>query len=192
MQEIEIINQSLNTQSSLVLEISIFTILTLFMLGGSIAMITNKQTIFSAFGFLVTMIGLAGIFALLDARFLAVAQIMVSVGAVVVLSMLTILTINMKEENLPQEPSKYKWIAFGTLLVLPITLLIYTSAANMYESFAQMEAVNSKVVGKLLFSEWVLPFEIVSILLLAAMVGAIVIARKEAPPKETPTQEEYL
>lgn len=163
------------------LEISIFTILALFMLGGSIAMITNKQTVFSAFGFLVTMIGLAGIFALLDARFLAIAQIMVSVGAVVVLSMLTILTINMKEENLPQEKHKYKWILFVTIIVLPITLLIYKSTTLMYEHFASMDAVTSKVVGSLMFSEWVLPFEIVSILLLSAMLGAIVIARKDKP-----------
>ena len=84
------------------LETSIFSILALFMLGGSITMIMSRQTIFSAFGFLVAMIALAGIFALLDARFLAVAQIMVSVGAIVVLSILTVLTINMREENLPQ------------------------------------------------------------------------------------------
>ena len=84
------------------LETSIFSILALFMLGGSITMIMSRQTIFSAFGFLVAMIDLAGIFALLDARFLAVAQIMVSVGAIVVLSILTVLTINMREENLPQ------------------------------------------------------------------------------------------
>ena len=81
------------------LEVSIFIILALFMLGGSIAMITNKQTVFSAFGFLVTMIGLAGMFALLNAQFLAIAQILVSVGAVVVLSMLTILTVNELESH---------------------------------------------------------------------------------------------
>lgn len=161
------------------LEISIFSILALFMLGGSIAMITNKQTIFSAFGFLVTMIGLAGMFALLDARFLAVAQIMVSVGAVVVLSMLTILTVNIKTQNLPDERNKYKWILFTSILALPITLLIYKSTTMVYDKFASLDQVTSKVVGKLLFSEWVLPFEIVSILLLSAMVGAIVIARKE-------------
>ncbi len=161
------------------LEISIFTILALFMLGGSIAMITNRQTLFSAFGFLVAMIGLAGMFALLDSRFLALAQIMVSVGAVVVLSMLTILTINVKLENLPLEPHKYKWILFSTILVLPISLLIYQSTTALYQSFSTMETISSKVVGKLLFSNWVLPFEIVSILLLTAMVGAIVIARKD-------------
>jgi NADH-quinone oxidoreductase subunit J len=174
----------------LVLEISIFTILALFMLGGSIAMITNRQTLFSAFGFLVTMIGLAGMFALLDSRFLAIAQIMVSVGAVVVLSMLTILTINAKNENLPHEPNKYKWIFFATLLVSPITFLMYKSTSALYQSFSTMEPVSSKVVGKLLFSDWVLPFEIVSILLLAAMVGAVVTARKKNSRKKiTKTKE---
>ncbi len=161
------------------LELSIFIILAMFMLGGSIAMLINKQTLFSAFGFLVAMIGLAGMFALLDNRFLALAQIMVSVGAVVVLSMLTILTINAKPENLPHEPNKYKWILVSSVLVLPVTILIYKSTTALYQSFETMQTVSSKVVGKLLFSEWVLPFEIVSILLLAAMIGAIVIARKD-------------
>ena len=166
-------------QETNILELSIFSILAFFMIGGSVAMITNKQTVFSAFGFLVAMIGLAGMFALLDNRFLAIAQIMVSVGAVVVLSMLTILTINAKNENLPDEPNKYKWIVFSIILVIPITLLIYKTTTMLYDSFSGIEVVTSKVVGKLLFSEWVLPFEIVSILLLSAMVGAIVIARKD-------------
>ena len=170
-----------------ILELSIFSILAMFMLAGSIAMITNKQTIFSAFGFLVAMIGLAGMFALLDNRFLAIAQIMVSVGAVVVLSMLTILTVNAKDKSLPQERNQYKWMFFAVVLVTPITLLIYKSTSAMYESFASMEVVTSKVVGELLFTGWVLPFEIVSILLLTAMLGAIVIARKDTPKVEEPS-----
>lgn len=149
------------------------------MLGGSIAMISNKQTVFSAFGFLVTMIGLAGMFAMLNSQFLAVAQIMVSVGAVVILSMLTILTVNAKEENLPKEPHKYKWIMLSTLLVTPFTILLYKTLITLPDYFSMIGTINSKVVGKLLFSEWVLPFEILSILLLSAMVGAIVIARKK-------------
>ena len=161
------------------LEIIIFTILALFMIGGSIAMITNKQTIFSAFGFLVTMIGLAGMFALLESRFLAVAQIMVSVGAVVVLSMLTILTLNLSEESAPKEPHKYKWLIISTLLVAPFSLLLFKSLQTLPDIFSKSETINVKVTGSLLFSEWVLPFEILSILLLTAMLGAIVIARKD-------------
>lgn len=161
------------------LELSIFVILALFMIGGSVAMITNKQTIFSAFGFLVAMIGLAGMFALLDSRFLALAQIMVSVGAIVVLSMLTILTINAKEESLPHEPHKYKWILVSTILVMPFTFLLYKTLSSFGQNFELTQSFTSKVIGKTLFTNWVLPFEIVSILLLAAMLGAIVIARKE-------------
>jgi len=167
-----------------VLEISIFTILASFILGGSFVMISSHQTLFSAFGFLVAMIGLAGVFALLDSHFLAIAQILVSVGAVVVLSMLTILTVNTQEEKLPKEKNKYKWMIFSSILVLPFTLLLYSSSSSLYSSFASSESATAKVIGRALFSDWVLPFEIVSILLLVGMLGAIVIARKEKQIKE--------
>jgi len=167
------------------LELSLFSILALFMLGGSVAMIINKQPLFSAFGFLVSMLGLAGMFALLDSQFLALAQIMVSVGAIVVVSMLTILTVNAREKNLPDEPYKYRWIIFSALLVSPLTLLMYKSMTLLHEQFNGIDVVDTKAIGSLLFSQWVLPFEIVSVLLLSAMVGAIVIARK----KRTKMQE---
>lgn len=167
------------------LEYIIFTILALFMLGGATAMITNRQTVFSAFGFLVAMIALGGLFALLDNRFLAIAQIMVSVGAIVVLSMLTILTVNAQEKNLPQEPYKYRWIALSTLIVTPFTFLLYSVLCTLPQQFAMSHTIDAKKIGSLLFSQWVLPFEIVSILLLTAMLGAIVIARgKLKEPKE--------
>lgn len=160
------------------LELSIFIILALFVLGGAIAMISNKQTLFSAFGFLVSMIGLAGLFALLHNQFLAIAQIMVSVGAVVVFTMLTIMTVNAKEKNLPKEPHKWKWIFFSAVLVSPFTLLIYRVLTVLPNQFSHAETISAKVLGKTLFSDWVLPFEILSILLLSAMLAAIVIARK--------------
>ena len=160
------------------LEISIFGILGLFMIAGSLVMISSRQTVFSAFGFLVAMIGLAGMFALLNSQFLAVAQIMVSVGAVVVLSMLTILTVNAQEKSLPHEPNKTKWIIATSILVAPFTLLFYKALTKLPDHFSKMETIDSKVIGNALFSEWVLPFEILSILLLSAMLGAIVIARK--------------
>lgn len=142
-------------------------------------MILNKQPLFSAFGFLISMLGLAGMFALLESQFLALAQIMVSVGAIVVVSMLTILTVNAKEKNLPFEPYKYRWIIFSALLVSPLTLLMYKSMTLLHEQFNGIDVIDTKVIGSVLFSHWVLPFEIVSVLLLSAMVGAIVIARKK-------------
>ncbi len=166
-------------QEANLLELSIFFILTAFILGGIIAMLTNKQTVFSAFGFLIAMIGIAGLFSLLGSRFLAIAQIMVSVGAIVILSMLTILTLNAKEEQLPKEPHKYKWILLTSFLVAPFTLLLFKALQTLPDYFTQTHTLNAKIMGDILFSEWVLPFEILSILLLTAMIGAIVIARKE-------------
>jgi len=164
---------------TVVLEHSLFIILALFIVGGGVVTITNRQPLFSAFGFLVGMLAMAGIFGLLENQFLALAQIMVSVGAVVVLNILTIMTVNAKEENLPPEPHKYRWIFLSAVLVSPVTFLIYKSMSMTYQHFSSLETVSTQVMGATLFSAWVLPFEIVSILLLTAMVGAIVIARKK-------------
>ncbi len=65
----------------------------------------------------------------------------------------------------------------------PFTILLYKTLTTLPDHFTTMETINSKVIGKELFSEWVLPFEILSILLLSAMVGAIVIARKNKERK---------
>ena len=164
------------------LENSIFGILALFLVGGSIAMISFKETIYSAFSFLIAMLALAGMFALLGNSFLFLAQIMVSVGAVVVLSMMVILTMNLKEENIPDEPYKYRWIIFVAILVTPIALLIYRSLTTLHLHFEKTkEGYGSlRAMGETLFDSWVLPFEAISVLLLAAMVGAIAIARKES------------
>jgi len=142
----------------------------------------SRQTVLSGFGFLVAMLAMAGIFALLGNSFLFLAQIMIIVGAVVVLSLIVITTINMKEENLPEEPRKLRWIMISTVLVLPFSVLMYRTLINLHLRFAATKEHygSLKAMGSELFSHWVLPFEIVSVLLLAAMLAAIVIARKES------------
>jgi len=104
------------------------------------------------------------------------------VGAVVVLSLMVITTINLKEEELPDEPAKGKWILLSALLVAPFSVLMYRSLSYLHQSFGDTKEGYGtlKMMGQELFGHWVLPFEIVSVLLLAAMVGAIVIARKES------------
>ena len=144
-------------------------------------MVWSFQPIFSAFGFLIAMLALAGVFALLHLQFLALAQIMVAVGAVVVLTMLTILTVNAQSNELPKEPHKLQWFLVTTFLVAPFTFLLYHTLSTAYQHFSTLQTVTAKVVGKALFTEWVFAFEIISILLLTAMVGAIVIARKHLP-----------
>jgi len=135
----------------------------------------------SAFSFMTAMLALAGMFALLENSFLFLAQIMVAVGAVVVLTLLVIVSVNIKESNLPEEPLKFRWMLLSALLVTPLALLIYRALTHMHRGWAETaEGYGSlRMMGQVLFHDWVLPFEIVSVMLLAAMVGAIVIARKE-------------
>lgn len=163
------------------LENSIFAILALFMIFGTLGMISFKQTIYSAFSFLLSMIALGGIFALLNNSFLFLAQIMVSVGAVVVLSLMVIVSINAKDENLPDEPHKIKWMLLSSFLVSPFVYLLYSALTTGSKSFEKSKDGygSLKAMGETLFSDFVLPFEIVSILLLTAMLGAIVIARED-------------
>ena len=165
------------------LENSIFAVLALFLLFGSAGMIGFKQTLLSAVSFMLSMLALAGLFALLQNSFLFLAQIMVSVGAIVVLSMLVIISVNIKEANLPKEPAKFRWMLLSAVLIAPLALLIYRALTHTHAVFEKTaEGYGSlKILGATLFHEWVLPFEIVSVLLLAAMVGAIVIGRKEQP-----------
>lgn len=163
------------------LENSIFALLALFLLVGSMGMIAFKQTLFSGLSFLFAMLALAGMFALLDNSFLFLAQIMVSVGAVVIISLLVIISVNVNERNLPREPKKFQWMFFSALLVIPFALLMYKSLTHLHRTFVETGPGygSLKMMGMTLFSDWVLPFEIVSVLLLAAMLGAIIIARKE-------------
>ncbi len=167
------------------LEDSIFGILALFLMLGAIMAIWSKESVLSVFGFLIATLAMAGLFALLDNSFLFLAQIMVSAGAIVVLSLMVVTTINMREENLPDEPHKLRWVLFGTVLVAPFSLLMYKSLLTVHKSFTQTKEGYGtlKTVGETLFSKWVLPFEIISVLLLAAMLAAIVIARKEVTKK---------
>lgn len=164
------------------LENNIFIVLSIFLVGGSFGMILFKETLFSAFSFLIAMLALAGVFALLNNSFLFLAQIMVSVGAVVVLGLMVIITLNRQGKNLPQEEHKIGWIILSIILVLPFSLLLYKALITLNLTFEDTKEGYGtlKMVGETLFKRWVVPFEAISVLLISALVGAITIARKDS------------
>jgi NADH-quinone oxidoreductase subunit J len=163
-----------------VLENSIFGILALFLVMGSLGMILFKQSVFSAISFLLAMIALSGMFALLDQSFLFLAQILVSVGAIVTLALLVIVSVNIKDENLPKNSLGIKHTLLMIALISPIifTILYVISSSNLEFSEVSSDFGTLKLTGKILFSEWVLPFETISILLLVALIGGIVISKR--------------
>jgi len=162
------------------LSMIIFSILALFALISAGFMIYAKQPINSALSFIVTLLSIAGLFALLGGGFLFIIQIMIYAGAIITLLLFIIMFLNIKEENLPHEPFKKQWIIGTALLITPFSAILISSIHKMEFKALHLQNFGTiKNIGKELFTEWVLPFEMISILLLIALVGVVVLARKE-------------
>jgi len=158
----------------------LFFILSLSCLASAFAMIYFRQPINSALSFIITLLSTAGLFALLGGSFLFLVQIIIYAGAVVTLILFIIMFLNIKEENLPDEPYKAKWILFMSLLISPFTAIMISAVNSMHFLPLHLENFGSiKDVGMELFKEWVLPFEMISILLLIALIGVVILAKKE-------------
>ncbi len=161
----------------------LFWILAIFALTGAVGMISFKNTIHSALSFIVTVLALAGIYALLSASFLFMVQIIIYAGAVIALLLFIIMFLNIKEENIPKEPNRFQYMAIAGIVILPIDYMILNLFFNI-SSFNDFKTVLSgfgkiKELGEELFRGWLLPFEAISVLLLVALIGSIVLARKE-------------
>ena len=160
----------------------IFSILALLAIVSSIVMITTHRPIDSALSFIVTLITVAALFGLMNATFLFVVQIIIYAGAILSLILFIIMFLNIKDENLPDEKYKNRWLLATSLIVAPfsailIDLIIRSDIATnavVDENFG-----NIKDVGLTLFSKWVLPFELVSILLLVALIGSVTLAKRQ-------------
>ena len=162
-------------------ETIILTLLSIFLIVGALTVVAATRPATNAVGFLAVLLSVAGLFALLNQSFLFLAQIMVSVGAVVVLTLIVILTINLREEQFPKERFRPLWFALAALVTAPFGWLLYKTLVSVALPFPQIKEHfgSTEAIGRALFGQWVLPFEILSLLLLAAMVGAIIIGKKE-------------
>ena len=153
----------------------------------------SRNPVTSAMFLVLTIISMSGLFVLLKAFFLAAVQILVYAGAVIVLFLFVIMLLDVKEEE------RRRFQKFGTFMglisVIGLAAIIINTTnqtftiANQSESinqtFNQSGAAETKPLGKLLFTEYVLPFEIVSLLLLVAMVGCILLSKSNTPKEES-------
>jgi len=144
-------------------------------------MVIFHQPVHSALSLIVTIVALAGIFALLSASFLFMVQIIVYAGAIITLLIFIIMFLNVKETNLPKEPYKNITLFVGAIALLPVNFLILRAflALPMTKASVNPDFGSIKALGMELFETWLLPFELISILLLVALVGAVVFGRKE-------------
>ncbi|HWD94622.1 MAG TPA: NADH-quinone oxidoreductase subunit J [Verrucomicrobiae bacterium] len=144
-----------------------------------IMMLVSRNPVNSAMFLVLTIASLAGLFVLLEAFFLAAIQILVYAGAVMVLFLFVIMLLDLKAEE--RRRLKILGIAGGVISVGAIGALFFKSLAQTPLTATRSPDFHAGTIdlGKLLFSQYLLPFEIVSVLLLVAMVGVILLSKKD-------------
>ncbi|OFZ39280.1 MAG: hypothetical protein A2504_07925 [Bdellovibrionales bacterium RIFOXYD12_FULL_39_22] len=152
----------------------------LFTLYGAAMVAFSKNIIYSAFSLLISFIGVVVIYALLDADFLAIAQLVLYVGGILVLILFAIMLTNKISNASSSNPSRSQFLSFVTVLVIFVGLFFTIIKAPWQVSAGTQElGPITDSIGDALLTKYLLPFEIVSVLLLVGLIGAVVIARKE-------------
>jgi NADH-quinone oxidoreductase subunit J len=168
----------------------LFWILSAIALISAISVISSKNPVYSVLSLIVTFFAISGHYVLLNAQFLAVVNIIVYAGAIMVLFLFVIMLMNLNKESEPQKNKYLKLIgavAGGCLLLVLIAALRDTEQKMAELTTGDIGLIQN--LGKALFNDYVVPFEISSILFLSAMVGAVVLGRKEERERAVPEEE---
>jgi NADH-quinone oxidoreductase subunit J len=163
---------------------------------GALGTITRKNVVHALLSLVFTFLNVAAIFFLTQAYFLAVVQILVYAGAIMVLFVFVIMLLNLRTfEQEEQTHRKQRWIAFVlSILVLAEFIVVlagitFTSVnGGVTPEVISAAGGSTKVFGEALFNQMLLPFEVASVVLLVAMVGAIILVKKEKSGGEAATR----
>ena len=160
----------------------LFWVLSVMALFSALMVITSKNPMHSVIWLIMVFFAISGHYLLLNAQFLAIVNIIVYAGAIMVLFLYVLMLMDLKKET---EPQKNRWlkiagaVAGGSLLLVLVAALKATDISKDIAETRTGDIGLIEKLGKVLFSEYVVPFEISSILFLSAMVGAVVIGKKE-------------
>jgi NADH-quinone oxidoreductase subunit J len=161
----------------------VFVLVGLATLGAALVTVTTKQLVHAALWLVAALGGIAVEYLLLTAEFIAWVQVLIYVGSVVVLLLFGLMLTKAPIGPSPDADSDNRWIALGVALVTAaalVTLVVDAFRTTWIDLGGGAEAAkgSTRVTGEALFRGWVLPFEALSVLLLAALVGAIVLSRR--------------
>ncbi|MGB8656718.1 MAG: NADH-quinone oxidoreductase subunit J [Candidatus Zixiibacteriota bacterium] len=166
------------------MEILIFAVVALAAVVCSVLVITNRNPVSSALFLIATMVSFSILFVLLNAPFLAMIQIIVYAGAIMVLFLFVVMLLNLRKDEFGPEKRKaqrFFAILFGFLLLIEIATVIKVGVFASRPTGSASQAtvpLGVEPIAQLLFTKYLFPFELASVLLLVAIVGAVVMAKK--------------
>lgn len=174
----------------------LFWFLSALAVGSALMVITRKNPVYSVLFLIITFFAISGHYILLNAQFLAIVNIIVYAGAIMVLFLFVLMLMNLNDET---EPQRNRYLVFSGGIAGGSLMLMLIAALNTPTKQAPTDLSKGNIglidhLGMVLFKEYVVPFEISSVLFLSAMVGAIVIGKrkKRTPDKAVPTQRDKL
>ena len=153
---------------------------TLVILGG-IGVVITKNIVYAAFSLLVSMIGIAGVFLLAFAEFLALVQILIYGGAVVIVILFALMLTRIEDFR---DLSDSRNGPLALLVSLILFAVLVASLIQTPTSTGERSHVSMVELGESLFTDWAIPFEVASLVLLVALIGAIVIVRRDTTDEE--------
>ncbi len=150
-------------------------------LGSALMVVISRNPVHSVLWLIVTFFAISGHYIMMNAQFLGIVNLIVYAGAIMVLFLFVIMLMNLNAEA---EPKKSKWLRMAGIVAGGCLLLVLVAAlkdAEVKNAAVQLNSGNIGLIeqlGKTLFTEYVVPFEISSVLFLSAMVGTVVIGKK--------------
>ncbi len=160
----------------------LFWFLSALAIAGAIGVIASKNPIYSVLSLVVVFFAISGHYILMNAQFLAIVNIIVYAGAIMVLFLFVIMLMNLNAETEPVKNIYMKMagiISGLTLMIVLVAALAHSESANTVMRGGTSIGLTENL-GKALFNNYVVPFEISSVLFLSAMVGAILIGKKDS------------
>jgi NADH-quinone oxidoreductase subunit J len=160
-------------------QIAVFIVLAAVAVAGAVSLILQREPIHSALSLITVMVALAGLYLLLGAEFVAAVQIIVYGGAIMVLFVFTIMLLNagLEERTNVSRMARYVGVPLGIVFLIEVAYGIGRATMHMVPPAAS--PVSTRDLSNLLFREYVFPFELTSFLILIALLGALVLARRE-------------
>lgn len=165
------------------LEMILFFILALIAIATAVGMLLSRSTVYAALYLVVNFVSVAIFYLLLDAPFIALSQIAVYAGAIMVLFLFVIMLLGLENIAGELDWNKLIWplVMGGILLVEGVFLVVQRIGQNVYIGATGTTLSDPSLMAKVLFTDYVLPFQITAVLLLVAMIGAIVMSKREKP-----------
>ena len=159
-----------------------FYTLAAFILGFAVLVISARNTVHSVLFLVVNFLFVAALYVLLHAEFLAVIQVLVYAGGIVVLYLFVVMLVNLKRppeaHRDPRRRSRLALVVSGVVLAQLVAIAAYSAGRPAAEAALPVTG-NVEQVGWLLYTTYLVPFEVASMLLLVAMIGAIILAKRE-------------